>query len=625
MNTEAECSGVVRFFVSPSGCDDASGSRGNPFATAARVCRAVSELRRDGRTAVNVEAVFAPGVYRFDSPLVFSEECSGGEGGSVVFRSEFAHDPAIFSGAREIRGWEDGDDGIWRTILPEAASGSWYFSQLFVNGQRRYRPRVPETGFFTAEGNWGEGENSIEGFTYREGDINPEWTNAADVEFHVLHIWSSSRMRCRCIDGAIRAVKFAEPRRGNTFWCDFKNRRYYAENVKEAFGRPGSWYLDRASGAIAYAPLPGETPETCRAEAPVCERLIIVKGRDGRPATNTEFRDIVFDTTGFNTPPEGDFTPQGGINMAAMAEISYASGVCFRGCVFVRPAGYAVQFGPGARGCALESCVMADMGCGGVKIGHPYMGLSFGDGSDAAGPDGVAASCGGNTIRNCRIMHGGLINPAGLGIWIGHSSHNRIVHNEIYSLYYTAVSAGWTWGYAEPSLAHHNEIAYNHIHDIGKRLLSDMGGVYTLGVSPGTVVRRNLIHDIYAFDYGGWGIYTDEGSSGIEITHNLVYNVKTGGFHQHYGRENTVENNIFANSQTDQIQRTRREPHISFFFRRNIVYWNAGGYLFGKNWDGAERGAAPDGTPLQSFELERNVYWNTGEGGTAPVCWRMGQ
>ena len=201
-----------------------------------------------------------------------------------------------------------------------------------------------------------------------------------------------------------------------------------------------------------------------------------------------------------------------------------------------------------------------------------------------------------NIIRNCLITQAGRLHPAAIGVWVGHSPHNVIEHNEISDLYYTGISLGWSWGY-DPAGAHHNTIAHNHVHTIGQGVLSDMGGIYTLGLSEGTSIRHNLFHDILSFDYGGWGIYFDEGTTHMTAENNVVYNTRTGGFHQHYGKENVVRNNIFANSATDQIQRTRPEPHLSFTFERNIVYWTTGGKLLGSNWGD------------DKFALDRNVYW----------------
>ena len=181
---------------------------------------------------------------------------------------------------------------------------------------------------------------------------------------------------------------------------------------------------------------------------------------------------------------------------------------------------------------------------------------------------------------------------------------NRILRNQIHDFYYSGLSVGWTWGYG-PSAAGGNIIELNEVHHIGVRsngdgpILSDMGGIYTLGTQPGTVIRKNVFRDIAAVRYGGWGIYFDEGSTDILAEDNIVYRTTHGGFHQHYGKNNIVRNNIFAFGRDHQIQRTRAEDHLSFTFEHNIVYWNEGKLLAG-NFSGS------------NYRMDNNVYWKDG-------------
>ena len=140
------------------------------------------------------------------------------------------------------------------------------------------------------------------------------------------------------------------------------------------------------------------------------------------------------------------------------------------------------------------------------------------------------------------------------------------------------MSIGWVWGYAG-SLAQGNTLSFCRIRKIGQRALSDMGGVYTLGTSYGTCVTNNVVCNVDSRTYGGWGLYPDEGSEGILFENNLVYDTTDSSFHQHYGKNNILRNNILAFSRQGQVGLSRAEPHLSFTAERNVIYWNAGSAL----------------------------------------------
>lgn len=268
--------------------------------------------------------------------------------------------------------------------------------------------------------------------------------------------------------------------------------------------------------------------------------------------------------------------------------LDYAQHIDFLNCDIAHTGTHGIWFREQCRHSSIEHCYIRDLGGGGVKIGTPVI----------PSEEQLTKEI---TVHNNIIHHGGYLFPPGVGVIIFNGSDNNITHNDIGDFRYSGVSAGWVWGYSH-SPTKRNTIAYNRIHHLGWGELCDMGGVYLLGASEGTTVNNNVIHDIYSYDYGGWGLYTDEGAYGIVLENNLVYNCKSSGFHQHYGKNNVVRNNIFAFNLNYQIQFSRLEEHLSYSFTNNIVYFDRGSLITFSNENAFQKA---------NILYDRNCYWDT--------------
>ena len=579
------------FHVAPNGRDANPGTPTKPFRTLPRAQRAV---RAADRTA-DATVILHGGTYRLDGPLVFGPE-DGGTGSRRVTWKAAPGEIPVLNGGRKITGWAKGERGVWIARLPEAA-GTWQPRQLFVNGVRRTRARTPNEGFFTVDGPITQDAPSV--FRPRPGDIRREWVERGDVEMVALQKWAElimplKEIREAAADGgpALIALSGTTPPSNRE-----DNARYWLENAPDMLDAPGEFHVNRDTGIISYIPMPGENLSTATVAAPRLKQLVRVEGDPNaeRYVRNLHFEDLVFTEADWSLPAQGYGDVQAAHDISAVLDFRGALGCSVTDCAVRRVGTWAISFGEGCRNNTVSGCQLSDLGAGGVKLGEPTIRRVPGQ------------ITGHNTVTDCRIHDIGRVYPAAVGVWIGQSAGNAVSHNEIHDTYYTAISVGWTWGYGE-TLARDNTIANNHLHDIGSGMLSDMGGIYLLGVQPGTVVRGNVLHDISSHTYGGWGIYTDEGSSEILIEGNLVYRTKTGGFHQHYGRENTVRNNIFALAKEGQVIRTRPEEHLSFTFEQNIVYWTEGP-LLGSNWSG------------ENYRLDRNLYWNPNGGEVRFAQW----
>ena len=591
----------------------------------------------------------APGFYELTEPLRFRPEDSGTPEAPVRWIA--ADGEAVFAGGGRIGGWRDDGDGTWSAPLPTDAAGRpIWFQSLYANGRRAVRARHPNTGYFHVDA-WhqtavtnasgvvtyvqhcvvsNEAANALAGLSARE---------RAAVELQSVVKWSYGAFSVAGWDEKTRELTVDSRKERIADWKTWPGKKnlFCLENVRAGFDAPGEWFYDVTAGRVRYRPQPGENLASFEALAPTAGLVSVVRF-EGDPAAGREVTDISFEGVTFAlSRTDGDRLESGFVQQYQLQAARNSGGCVYaKGtrrislvrCRVTKTENYAVRFDVGCVSNRVVGCELTDLGAGGVMVGDtrqnyfavpgendrvPHPGRVIPYGSPIAAPFHPCAFV---TVDDCEIAYTGRVNPEGCGVLILQASDCAVTHCDIHDLTYTGVSVGWTWGYSG-SLAQRNTVAFNRIRDVGQGVMSDMGGIYTLGTSFGTCISNNVVHAVRAYSYGGWGLYNDEGSEGIVWENNLVYDTASDAYHQHYGRNNVLRNNILACARECQLRVSLAEAHRSLTVERNIICWEDGGRAFR---DAASRYAfangketweevKPTGRPIADVAWSSNLFW----------------
>lgn len=523
-------------FVSADGSDSASGTIDSPLATIG----AAKEMAKSKSGEVTV--YFREGIYTFDSTVNFRSD----DKANTVYKA-YNGEKVVFTAGTPYTGFEEctvnGVKAFKKNVGKDAD-----ISTLFNEKTTLKVTRYPEKGYLYPKGvkdsyctntkeQIKEGGSFLE---YVAMDVNPndlpEMKNPDSVVVRILHWWKDELLPVKSYNSKTGLMEFTK----GTSMTIKDNDRFFLENVFEALNEAHEWYFDKSDGTLYYIPEDSESAEDLTLWGGSLETFINVSGVDG-----ISFENIIFRGNGYTVTQGRDLSSQAAYDAKPCVFYEDTHNFSVKNCEFRDLASCAVFMGSVVTDAKVENCIFDNIGAQAVYIRGENV---------AVDNERVTKNI---TVTNNIISGYGRVFFNAVGILVIHANSVDITHNEIHDGYYTAISVGWVWGYAY-TVTYNNKICDNLIYNIGQGWLSDMGGIYTLGNQPGTVISGNVIHNVAADPdeggYGGWGVYLDEGSAYILVENNLAYCCGSDSYHLHYGSYNTIRNNIFALSGESQVR-----------------------------------------------------------------------
>lgn len=489
-------------FVAPNGDDANPGTLAAPF----RTIQHGVDLLQPGDTCYVRE-----GTYRETVTLT-----GKGEVGKPLRVCAYPGERVVLDGTEPVDGWQPAGESLY------TAQTALRFEQLFAGDQMLQEARWPNCAIdrmLTRDG-WATVGPGSEYQKLRDPELAKtgiDW-NGATAILNVAHqFWSWSRT----VEGYEKGsdvlpytITMNEFHTKNRNWWD--DDFYYLMDKREALDIDGEWFL-AADGTVTL--MAKALPTNIRAKQ----------------------RDYAFRGDG-----------------AVFVELS---GFHFFGCTF--------RF-DNSQNCLVEYC----------NLLYPSYarGVPNAEEKDKLKPcPGTVVSGTENTIRSCSFAH-----CPNFGVVLQGERNvleNSIVHdvNWTGTLHYTAVALRGGKDIAEPrNVARNNTlynvgntilncsgpytvVEYNHVHH-GGLISADVSLLYTcMPAANGIEFRYNWVHDSLSPNHS-LGIRGDDKTRGMQVHHNVLWNVGADGIVAKGGRNRVYNNTCFANQGSDIMFNSGPEP-----------------------------------------------------------------
>lgn len=560
---EVKAEVMENYFVSPAGNDANPGTAEKPFNTIQKARDVIRQ--RQGAWSGDICVWLKGGTYTLKSTLTFTQEDSGENGFSVIYKAVAGEIP-ILSGGTQLTNWTLWSGGIYRAECPANVTG---FRQLYVNGKKAIRARTPNKGQFKRLVQW---RTSTQTIRVNRGDWTDSWQNSANgkIEIIIQQYWAESILRIVSVTTA-SAYKDLAPNaeeRDIVFAREWPQKSpeqsYHLENSLDFVDQEGEWFLDDSTspGYVYYMPRPGEDLSKAQVIAPALETLVSIVGADhATHVSHLTFEGIRFEHSNWTRPSsKGNIGLQQqqysiGNNQCERPRsgvfVKNADHIAFKRCVFRNMGSTGLDVYTSTNEITIEGNVFRSIAGNGMQIGKfSEKGTAI---ATTYNPSDTREYCENVLIANNYIHDVAQEYYSGCAISAGYVRYISILHNEVFNLPYTGISVGWGWT-KNPCAMTSNTISSNRIYNV-VNLLCDGAGIYTLGFSPNSEMKDNFISGIvksswatssYSATYPLACIYLDQGSKGYTIDQNVLRNAHKNDY-IHEGMETHGDNVLATN------------------------------------------------------------------------------